>query len=364
MRRKEEGMGKTLVKFLVILVFVPLITLADVINIKSSAPELYVVKKGDTLWDISSMYLDKPWLWPELWRNNVHISNPHLIYPGDELRLRYNEKGEPVLDVVRETPKVQIKLSPEGRKEVKSALPIPVLPWTVIQPYIENSQIMNEANYQRLPHLLGNQDGAVRFASGDLVLARATRRAPEQYNVIRKQNEIRDSYDNLLGFQIRHVADATPLESKVEGQHLVEVQDANFEAKRGDKLLPHKQTKLEDMQLRAATRQKGNIVSSLEQHQLLGKYNVVIVDLGQREVKPGTVMGIYLQGPKIYDSEEPKYDKENNFVRSAFDGADEVQQPALKIGEVVIFKVFEKASYALITRSTKVIRNGAIVARP
>lgn len=357
-------MGKTIVKFLVVLVFVPLMTFADVIDIKDTAPQVYVVKKGDTLWDISSMYLDKPWLWPELWRNNVHISNPHLIYPGDELRLRYNDKGEPVLDVVREKPKAQIKLSPEGRKEIKPALPVPALPWTVIQPYIENSQIMTEANYERLPHLLGNQDGAVRFVSGDLVLARATRRTPEHYNVIRKQNEIRDPYDNLLGFQIRHVADATPLDSKLDGQHLVEVQDANFEAQRGDKLLPKKDQKIDSLQLSAATRQKGNIVSSLEQHQLLGKYDVVILDLGQREVKPGTVMGIYLQGPTIYDSEEPKYGNENSFVRSAFDGADEVQQPALKIGEVVIFKVFEKASYALITRSTKVIRNGAIVARP
>jgi hypothetical protein len=357
-------MGRQLVKLAVLLVLLPLAALADVINLKDSAPQVYVVKKGDTLWDISSLYLDKPWLWPELWRNNVHINNPHLIYPGDELRLRYNDKGEPILDVVREKPKTQIKLSPQGRKEIKSAIPIPALPWTVIQPYIQNSQVMSEDNYDRLPHLLGNQDGGVRFASGDLVLTKASRRIPQEYNIIRKQNEIRDQYDNLLGIQIRHVADAKPLESHVEGQHLVEVKQANFEVKRGDKLMPKKDQAPDSLQLTAATRQRGQIVSSLEQHQLLGKYDVVVLDLGKRQVKPGTVMGIYLQGPSIFDSEEPKYDNENNFVQSVFDGSDEVQQPALKIGEVVVFKVFEKASYALITRSTKVIRSGAMVAKP
>ncbi|GAA0860055.1 LysM domain-containing protein [Aliiglaciecola litoralis] len=357
-------MGRQLMKLLVILVLLPLAALADVINIKESAPQVYVVKKGDTLWDISSLYLDKPWQWPELWRNNVHITNPHLIYPGDELRLRYNEKGEPVLDVVREEPKKQIKLSPQGVKQAKSALPIPALPWTVIQPYIENSQIMSEEEYGRLPRMLGNQDGSVRFASGDIVLTKSMRRTPEHYNVIRKQDEIRDQYDNLLGIQIRHVADATPLKSDVEGQHLVEVQQANFEVKRGDKLLPKTEPELDSLILSAATRQRGQIVSSLEQHRLLGKYDVVVLDLGQREVKPGTVMGIYVQGPTIFDSDDPKYENENNFVQSAFDGADEVQQPAIKVGEVVIFKVFDKASYGLITRSTKVVRIGALVAKP
>ena len=96
----------------------------------------------------------------------------------------------------------------------------------------------------------------------------------------------------------------------------------------------------------------------------MGKYDVVVLDLGQRHVKPGPVRGIYIQGPAILDSEQPLYEHENNFLRSAFSDGEEVQQPALKVGEVVIFKVFEKASYALITRASKVIRNGAIVAKP
>ena len=357
-------MGSKYFKWLLLTVLFPLVCLADVINIKETAPQVYVVKKGDTLWDISSIYLDKPWLWPELWRNNVHITNPHLIYPGDELRLRYTEQGEPVLEVVREVSKPQIKLSPEGTKSYKETAAIPAIPWSVIQPYVEKDMIMNGEEYDRLPHLLGNHEGAVRFANGDLVLSKKTRRQHENYRVIRKQNEISDKYGNLLGYQIRHVADATPMQSDVQGQVLVNVEEANFEAKRGDKLLPAAEAELDTLKLMPASRQKGNIVSSLEQHGLLGKFDVVIVDLGTRDIEAGTVMGIYAQGPDIVDGEEPQYEDESNFMKSAFNDGDEITQPALKVGELVVFKVFEKASYGLITRSSKVIRNGALVGKP
>ena len=54
---------------------------------RDAGPETYVVKKGDTLWDLSGRYLDSPWYWPKLWSYNPQIENPHWIYPGNELRL-------------------------------------------------------------------------------------------------------------------------------------------------------------------------------------------------------------------------------------------------------------------------------------
>ena len=186
----------------------------------------------------------------------------------------------------------------------------------------------------------------------------------DNYRVIRKQNVIEDIYGNVLGVQVRHVADASPLPLDLDNQLLVKVKQANFEASRGDKLVPAQDTPLDTLKLQSADRQKGHIVDNLEQHGLLGKFDVVVVDIGERDIEPGTVMGIYQQGPAIFDGEEPLYENENNFMRSAFNDGEEVQQPALKVGELVVFKSFEKASYALITRSTKVIRNGAIVAHP
>ena len=56
-------------------------------SLRGDAPNVYIVKKGDTLWDISGRFLTKPWRWPEIWASNKHVRNPHLIYPGDRLLL-------------------------------------------------------------------------------------------------------------------------------------------------------------------------------------------------------------------------------------------------------------------------------------
>lgn len=342
----------------------PVYCFADSILVKDTAPEVYVVEKGDTLWDISNMYLDKPWQWPQLWRTNIHITNPHLIYPGDELRLGKNEKGEVVLEVVREVSKPQIKLSPEGAKSFKAPDAIPALPWSVIKPYIENEMIMSQQAYDRYPHILGDQDGAVRYATDNLVLGRASRRSKENLNIVRKQNELFDMDGNFIGLQIRHLAKAKLVDADLGKQRLLKILEAKLEVKRGDKIIPAVRNEPDDVLLTAAQDQTGYIIDDLEQHNLLGKYNVVVLDIGTDQVSAGTIMGIYSQGPRIIDGEQPKYEGESETIRSAFGQGDEINQPALKVGEVLVFKTFETASFALITKSAKVIKRGMIVAKP
>jgi hypothetical protein len=342
----------------------PVYVLADSILVKNTAPEVYVVKKGDTLWDISNMYLDKPWQWPQLWRTNIHITNPHLIYPGDELRLVKNKKGEIVLDVVREVSKSQIKLSPEGVKSLKTPAAIPALPWSVIKPYIENEMIMSQQAYDRHPYILGDQEGAVRFTTDSLVLGKAARRSKEDLNIVRKQNELYDMDGNFIGLQIRHLAKAKLVDADIGKQKLLKILHAKLEVKRGDKIIPAVTNQQDEIQLTAAEGQTGYIIDDLEQHNLLGKYNVVVLDVGADQVSAGTIMGIYSQGPRIIDGKQPKYEGETDMIRSAFNQGDEIAQPALKVGEVVVFKTFDTASYALITKSAKVIKRGMIVAKP
>jgi hypothetical protein len=342
----------------------PIYCFADSILVKETAPEVYVVEKGDTLWDISNMYLDKPWQWPQLWRTNVHITNPHLIYPGDELRLVKNEKGETVLEVVRESPKPQIKLSPEGAKSLKSRDAIPALPWSVIKPYVENEMIMSQQAYDRYPHILGDQEGAVRYATDNLVLGKTARRSKKDLIIVRKQNELFDMDGNFIGLQIRHLAKAKLVDAKLGKQTLIKILEAKLEVKRGDKIIPAVSNQPDEVLLTAAQDQTGYIIDDLEQHNLLGKYNVVVLDIGADQVSAGTIMGIYSQGPRIIDGKQPKYEGESNMIRSAFNQGDEITQPALKVGEVVVFKTFDTASYALITKSAKVIKRGMIVAKP
>ena len=56
-------------------------------------PDEYEVEDGDSLWLISQEFFNDPWLWPNLWALNPHITNPHWIYPGDIVRLKWTKQA-------------------------------------------------------------------------------------------------------------------------------------------------------------------------------------------------------------------------------------------------------------------------------
>lgn len=336
------------------------------VTVKPDAPAIYTVKKGDTLWDISSLYLEQPWQWPELWRHNSQIKNPHLIYPGDELRLEWGADGQPVLVMSRTSePKSVIKLSPSGKRVDKSVMPIPVLPWTVIQPFIENGLVMSEEAYQALPKLLGDYDGGIRYATGDLVVGEYGDTEQEMV-LLRQQGVIRDMQDNVIGVQVRHVADASLLPTEQDRLMLVNLRDANFEAVQGDRLgsrtlLPGGQ----DLELQAAEDTRGHIIGNLREHNMMGKLDIVVLDVGERDdIAAGTVMGIYLPGPNLDTSDKPGYAKSTDWLFGLAEDEDVITAPPIKVGELVVFRVFENTSYGLIVKASNIIKRGALVAHP
>lgn len=118
---------------------------ANALYLSDDAPEVYTVKRGDTLWDIAGLYLDKPWNWPALWHKNPNIDNPHLIYPGDILRLSY-EDGKPIL--------TRTKGSSEER-----AWPINGVPESVLRQYLTYDTLIEDIDVNRAPRVLGSQEG-------------------------------------------------------------------------------------------------------------------------------------------------------------------------------------------------------------
>ena len=334
--------------------------LADIINIKTDAPQTYVVKKGDTLWDISNLFLDQPWLWPELWRNNTQIENPHLIYPGDVLRLRYVD-GQPVMEIVRDKPK--LSLSPESVTKTKPS-PIGVLPWKALGPYFRNDSIVAVDTYNELPQLLGNNDGATTFIAKDFVLSHKPMGTDTNYTIIRKSKLLKDTEGNELGYQIRNIGEVELMKSGSGNQQIVRVIKSNREARQGDKLHPVEVFDNSDLILKASTDQIGRIIANIEDRSLIGKRDVVVISLGSSEVEPGTIMGIYAQGPTILDGEKPKYKLGMSAVTELFSGTERVEQPAFKIGELVIFKTFENASYAWVTEADKHMQGGEYLGKP
>ena len=116
-------------------------------SLKDGHPDHYVVKKGDTLWDISALFLNSPWMWPEIWYVNPQVSNPHLIYPGDELTLVYVD-GKPQLRINRRGQRGGIKLSPRARVDLYAVRHQPALP--ALQPYATVGQ--GNEGYSELPY--------------------------------------------------------------------------------------------------------------------------------------------------------------------------------------------------------------------
>lgn len=354
---------KSLGSIIIMAVFINMAAYADVVNIRSDAPQTYTVKKGDTLWDISSLYLNQPWRWPELWRNNTQIANPHLIFPGDTLRLRW-KNGVPILEMVRDKPLV--KLSPEGRR-LEKASPIHTLPWSTIEMFINNDSIMPVDEYHSLPPVLTDQDDSVGFIAEDFILTKAIEAAQvaniDNFEIVRKEREVYDSFGALLGIQVIQVSNAT-FSTSVNENSVVKVTDSIREVTKGDKIRPALNFSEEDLSLKPATRQKGELVSNINGYNIISKGDVVIINLGARKVSPGMVFGIYQQGPDIKFKAEPKTSEGRIDFETLFSLGETIQQPAYKVGELVVIRGFEHASYAWITEASTYLTGGEIIASP
>ncbi|MDO6841136.1 LysM domain-containing protein [Paraglaciecola chathamensis] len=359
-------MFNNLLRLSLVLLLLPFFTYANVITLKDSAPKTYVVKPGDTLWDISNLFLHKPWHWPQIWRTNTQIINPHLIFPGDQLRLSINAKGQPIVDLIRGEQKPYIVRSPSTKQVLKSQQPIAVLPWQEIQPYFNHELVLSEQEYADLPAIVGNTKGTEYFANGDLVLVNQEALPMGEYRVVRKQQSLFNQNGEFLGSHIRHVAQGQALAPEMPQQSLVTLSSAKLEVKRGDRLIKElAATEVESVtNITAATEQRGNIIADVSQYQLSGKFSVVIIDVGSDDIARGTVMGIYQQGAAVIDAEPAQYLNETQTIERLFKQGDVLPQPWMKVGELLVFNVFSKVSYALVTRSSTVIRKGAIVAKP
>jgi hypothetical protein len=102
-------MKYTLLRWFATLVL--LLMVASPLTASAEEEQIYTVKKGDTLWDISQRFIADPYYWPNVWANNPDITNPHLIFPGQKIRIidgrleiipAYAEKGEETAAVMDE----------------------------------------------------------------------------------------------------------------------------------------------------------------------------------------------------------------------------------------------------------------------
>ena len=160
--------------------------------LRADHPDSYIVQKGDTLWDISGRFLQKPWQWPELWRANPQIENPHLIYPGDTVRLVYID-GQPALIVERgdgsrtykASPSSDTKLSPQIRATPLETA-IPAINLDAIQGFLVQNRIVTPAELDAAPYVVQGESERLVLGGGDRLYVRGALPESESYSFVRK----------------------------------------------------------------------------------------------------------------------------------------------------------------------------------
>ncbi len=228
------------------------------VTLNQAHPERYLVVKGDTLWDISAMFLRDPWLWPEVWYVNPQIENPHLIYPGDEIILIYKD-GRPILTLQRGSE--HTKLSPTARATALDTA-IPTIPIDAIAQFLTRPYVMGEGELEHAPYIVHFLDDHIVGGAGISLYARAIEaQEPSRYSIVRPGKPYKDpDTQEILGYEAQFVGDAD-LQRTGDPAKLL-ITSSEIEALIGDRLIKaNEEPPLVDFQPRSPDREiEGRII--------------------------------------------------------------------------------------------------------
>ena len=330
---------------------------------KASAPHVYVVKRGDTLWDISGKFLSKPWRWPEIWASNKHVKNPHWIYPGDRLLLCTldgrpligKDEGDGCEGIIRRH-QGGASLKPQIRVEsIGNA--ISVIPLSDIQQWLEHSIVISPESLQNIPYTLGAADGRVVTGAGQTVYARGNGLVVGQrYGVYREGKPYiftnAEGKKVNAGIELTEVASALAVagENDVTTLELKESFDA--EVRRGDYVLPRYDAELPSLFYPITNNEVstgGKVVRVQGSIGTAAQHGVVTIDRGSLQgARSGQILSVYQAGEVVRD---PKT-KES------------IKLPSQLVGTVMIFKSFDNLSYAYVLESSLPIKIGSEIQPP
>jgi len=330
--------------------------------LKANAPNVYVVKKGDTLWDISKRFLKNPVRWPEIWASNKHVKNPHWIFPGDRL-LMCDYQGRPIIGkdegdgcegIISRY--LSTSLQPQIRVESLNNI-IPVIPLEHIKQWLERYTLMAPDSVQGTPYILGTADQRVLAGKGQKVYARghglvvgqryAVYREAEPYVFTdangKKYTSALELQQVASGIAVRGEGDVTTLEL---------TDSYNAEVRRGDRVLPEYDPMLPTLFYPTNAENiaaGGQIVRVLGSIGTAARHSVVTIDRGTAHgVQTGHVFSVNQKGEVVTD---PKT-------------KERVQLPGERIGQVMVFKTFDQLSYAYVLESELPIKVGANIQPP
>ena len=343
---------------------------ADAIQINPSHPDQYTVTKGDTLWDISGKFLTQPWQWPELWSHNAQIKNPHLIYPGDTLYFSTVD-GKPQLSLSRSEPthtrinpnapcvlkqedykngRKDFALSEDGKvlpciRETDLKQAIRLIPTETIASYLSSPKVIDKDELGNAPYVVDFAGEHLLVGTGDRVYVRSITDPKNQGYTIYRPGSAYISPENgeILGYEAQYIADAS-LQQPGDPATLT-ISKSNREIRIGDRLMSNAE---QDITLNYFPRPpeqsvNGSIISVLGGVSQIGRYNVVVIDKGTADgLLAGHELEIYKHGKTITDAYSP--------IKN-----DRVTLPDEVAGTLMVFRPFERVSYALVMKATQAL---------
>jgi LysM domain len=347
----------------------------NVLGIKPDAPDQYVVQRGDTLWGIAGKFLSEPWRWPDIWRlNKEQIRNPHLIYPGNVVRL---DRATGTLSIERLEPRVRVE--PLAREA------IPTIPLKVIEPFLARPLVIERGGLDNAPQIVAAEEGRVNIGAGARAYVAGVADAKETlWQVYRPGKDLVDPDTNeALGVEAIYLGTARLTRQGVKNEPAtVRILSAVQEMSEGDRLVVAPQPQIFSFAPRAPDKPiRGRIMSIYDGRNdarfdyyttpgftgaqagtlyggETGSLAVVSLNRGAKDgLEPGHVLALYRSTTIVNDRSIGPY----------FMG--EVRKPDFPLPEeryglLMVFRVFENLSYALTLNVERPVAPGDVVSQP
>ena len=342
-----------------------------------TAPDTYVVKRGDTLWDISRMYLKSPWRWPELWGMNLKaLPNPHLIFPGQTLYLDKSD-GYARLRTQPTGGSDTVRLSPRTRTDSLGSLPLPTLKTHLIAPFLVEPLVADAATFEQAPRLVATTDQRVLMAAGDRVYARGNPDAPlstkpgqpRSFRVFREAIPLKDPVTGeVLGYEARYLGNAELARSETTEEisdgkgnlkqepvpATVDITSTKEEIRAGDRMLPEPPRTFKNyIPHEPQTSVNARVVSIYGSTPVAvaGQNQVIAINMGTAQgMVPGHVLTLLTQGDRVRDT--------------TAEGKPTIKLPSEHNGLAMVFLTFERVSYALLLDVRTGVRVGDRLVNP
>jgi hypothetical protein len=329
-----------------------------------TAPKSYVVQKGDTLWHLAGMFLKDPWLWPEIWYANPEVSNPHRIYPGDTLRLA---KGGPGGPAGAQTVAIQLLRTSGGGTRLQPLLrsteleaPIANIPYTTIAAFLSRPGVITAGQAKAAPYVLGLRDRHMIAGAGNELYVKGLKAAEgERYSVLHIGEKLKDPDGHRkLGYLANYAGAAQVLRAGDPAR--VQITESAREVLAGDVLVPETAGTVGDFLPHSPKASvQGRIIAVVNGVLLAGQYQVVAINRGSSDgIEPGHVLRVNDQRQTVRDR-CARINGEGTCTHFT-----DTSLPTERAGALLVFRVFDQVSYALVVSATARMSVGDRVVNP